>query len=163
MAITLGTAPPDFDDWNGLLTLLQQAFAYMAPRIDPPSSLNRLDADGLRHKAQRETLIIARDGPQLLGCAFVELRVDCAYVGKVAVAESARGLGIGRRLIAAAEQLARDHRRPCLELQTRIELVDNHRTFAALGFSQVAATAHPGYDRPTSITMRKALPPDQPA
>ncbi|TIN07524.1 MAG: GNAT family N-acetyltransferase, partial [Mesorhizobium sp.] len=29
--------------------------------------------------------------------------------------------------------------------------------FARLGFHETARTAHSGYDRPTSITMRKVL------
>ncbi|MFN7434077.1 MAG: N-acetyltransferase, partial [Betaproteobacteria bacterium] len=45
--------------------------------------------------------------------------------------------------------------RTALELQTRIELTENHATFAALGFAKVAETAHPGYARPTSITLRR--------
>lgn len=36
-------------------------------------------------------------------------------------------------------------------------LVENHEAFAALGFAKVAQSAHPGFDRPTSITMRKPV------
>ena len=46
---------------------------------------------------------------------------------------------------------------PVLELQTRVELTENHATFRALGFVEVARTAHPGYDRPTSITFRRPV------
>jgi phosphinothricin acetyltransferase len=44
-----------------------------------------------------------------------------------------------------------------LELQTRVELIENHKTFGALGFEKVAETAHPGYSRPTSITMQRSI------
>jgi ribosomal protein S18 acetylase RimI-like enzyme len=80
------------------------------------------------------------------------------YVGKFAVAPGAQGRGIGRQLMHAAESFARDRGLATIELETRIELVENHATFAALGFRKVAEKAHPGYDRPTSITMRKPLP-----
>lgn len=156
--MTIYTAPTDFQAWSALLALLQDAFAYMDARIDPPSSLRGMTADDLRRKAQTETLILALEGTQLLGCAFAGLRPDCVYVGKVAVAEHARGRGIARALFDAAGQWARQHQRASLELQTRIELIENHRTFAALGFEKVAETAHPGYDRPTSLTMRRAVP-----
>ena len=43
------------------------------------------------------------------------------------------------------------------ELDTRIELTENHATFAALGFTKIAERAHDGYERPTFITMRKTL------
>jgi hypothetical protein len=46
-----------------------------------------------------------------------------------------------------------------LELQTRVELEENHAAFRAMGFAEAGRTAHPGYDRPTSITFRKDLPP----
>ncbi|RUY90914.1 GNAT family N-acetyltransferase, partial [Mesorhizobium sp. M7A.F.Ca.CA.003.01.2.1] len=39
-----------------------------------------------------------------------------------------------------------------------IELTANHAAFARLGFRETGRTAHDGYARPTSITMRKALP-----
>ena len=44
-----------------------------------------------------------------------------------------------------------------LELQSRIELLENHAAFTAMGFVKTAETAHPGYDRPTTFTFRKAL------
>jgi hypothetical protein len=59
--------------------------------------------------------------------------------------------------MAAAEDIARQNQRQFLELQTRVELIENHKTFAALGFEKVAEAAHPGYDRPTSIVMRKRV------
>jgi GNAT superfamily N-acetyltransferase len=151
-------APIDFNDWTSLLQLLQSAFAYMSGRIDPPSSLHRLDVAGLQSKARQESLIIATRGDDLVGCAFAEVRHDCVYVGKVAVAAPYRGQGIARRMLAVAEAIARRRGLQALELQTRVELVENHRTFAALGFTQAGETAHPGYNRPTSITMRKQIP-----
>jgi len=57
----------------------------------------------------------------------------------------------------AAEALAVRSGHAALELNTRIELVENHRTFAALGFIKVAEHAHPGYRRPTFIAMQKPL------
>jgi GNAT superfamily N-acetyltransferase len=111
----------------------------------------------VKAKAAEETLILATEGQNLIGCAFAALGDDRVYVGKIAVAQSARGKGVARAMLTAAEVLARKHGRRFLELQTRIELVENHATFGALGFEKVAETAHPGYNRPTSITMRKRV------
>ena len=58
---------------------------------------------------------------------------------------------------AGGRTLALDRGKPALELQTRIELTGNHAVFARLGFHETERTAHAGYARPTSITMRKAL------
>jgi hypothetical protein len=57
----------------------------------------------------------------------------------------------------AVEDLARERGKDAIELQTRIELTTNHAAFARLGFRESGRTAHEGYDRPTSITMRKVL------
>jgi len=51
----------------------------------------------------------------------------------------------------------RDLGRTDVTPETRIELVENHATFAALGFHIADKTAHPGYDRATSITMTRPL------
>src|SRR3546814_11617846 len=62
--------PADFDDWTGLLALLRESFAYMEGRIDPLSSLHRLDASTLAVKAMEEELVLAYvDGP-LAGFLF---------------------------------------------------------------------------------------------
>lgn len=157
-APALEVRPTDgFDDWRALLALLHRAFAFMEGRIDPPSSLHRLTAAGLAAKAATERCFLAlRDG-RLAGCIFCKPCADCLYIGKLAVEPSLHGQGIGRALVAAAEDEARARGLPALELQTRIELVENHAAFARMGFVKTGESAHAGYDQPTSITMRKTL------
>ena len=41
-AIIIRPAPRDFSDWGYVRLLILDAFAYMGPRIDPPSSALRL-------------------------------------------------------------------------------------------------------------------------
>lgn len=150
-------AAPHFQRWPELLALLHAAFAFQHGRIDPPSSLHRLDAAALAAKVGEETLLLALAGEQLLGCIFTRPMATALYVGKFAVVPQAQGQGIGRRLMDAVERLALEAGLAAIELETRIELVENHATFRALGFQKVAEKSHPGYDRPTSITMRKLL------
>jgi GNAT superfamily N-acetyltransferase len=159
MNVTIMRASKQFEDWTGLLTLLQQAFAYQTGRIDPPSSLNKLDAPGLASKAQEENLFLALEGDQVIGCLFARCKPEAVYVGKFAVSPGRQKQGVGRGLMEAAEDLARRVGRNVLEVETRIELVENHETFTALGFTKVAEHSHPGYDRPTYVLMRKTLPP----
>lgn len=149
------TAPSGFERWDSLLTLLTRSFAFMADRIGPPSSMNRLDLAGLQSKALEETFIVGLiDGEPL---AFAKASPPALYVGKVAVDTQLRGQGVARRLFGAAEALARAADLDYLELQTRVELVENHQAFAALGFEKCGESAHAGYHRPTSITMRKRV------
>ena len=149
--------PHDFNDWTGLLALILRAFAYMDGRIDPPSSALALTPESLEHRATTETMLLAYEADRLVGCAFLADRGDHFYLGKLAVEPDCHGRGIGKALMQAAEGHAMAAGKSAIELQTRIELVENHRMFERLGFREIAQTAHPGYKRHTSLTMRKAL------
>lgn len=149
--------PDDFDRWADLLALIVRSFAYMDGVIDPPSSAHQLTPELLRAKAKDETCFIGELDGRLVGCIFVAERYQSFYVGKLAVDETVRGLGIGKALMQLAERHAIAHGKPVLELQTRIELAANHVTFARMGFVEFERTAHAGFDRPTSITLRKVL------
>ncbi|MGH6809290.1 MAG: GNAT family N-acetyltransferase [Ensifer adhaerens] len=146
-----------FDRYDELLALILNAFAYMDGRIDPPSSAHALTIEGLKEKAATEIGFVVADGPVLVGCIFCRPEIDCLYIGKLAVAAAHQGKGVGRRLLASAEEAARNRHLPALRLQTRIELIENHRTFAAWGFIETGRTAHPGFTRPTTVEMRKTL------
>lgn len=146
-----------FDRYDELLALILNAFAYMDGRIDPPSSALALTSEGLKEKASAEIGFVVTDGLVLVGCIFCKPEIDCLYVGKLAVAAAYQGKGVGRLLLASAEEAARSRRLPALRLQTRIELIENHLMFAAWGFVETGRTAHPGFTRPTTVEMRKTL------
>lgn len=143
-------------EWPAILALLHQAFAEMDGRIDPPSSLHDLTPAGLTRQATLGEIWVIGTPP--VACLFLTPRPGALYLGKLAVAASHRGTGLARQLLALAETRARALHLPALELQTRIELTRNHANFRALGFTETGRTAHPGYDRPTSITFRRPLP-----
>ena len=145
---------PTTVDWTALLALEQAAFAFMDGRIDPPSSLNEMTPADFAQKAAAETLITAILDGALVGCIFCKPREGWLYVSKMAVAPHLQGRGIGRRLVDVAKRLAIEQQLLGLELETRIELTENHETFARLGFTKVAELSHPGYTRVTSIQMR---------
>lgn len=149
----IARAPAD-TDWAALLCLLHRAFAYMDGRIDPPSSLHKLTAEGLANKARIETCLVAITGDRILGCAFCQLHRDHLYLGKLAVDPVHQGNGIGRLLMNEAKAEARAFAKPAILLETRIELLENHAAFERMGFAKTGETCHPGYPRPTSITMR---------
>jgi ribosomal protein S18 acetylase RimI-like enzyme len=142
----------DHQQGRAVLALLQLAFAYMDTRINPPSSL---------HGMTVETLFAAGEvwaiGAPPVACVVLSPRDDALYLGKLAVAPDARGRGHARALIAQAALRARSLGLRALTLQTRVELVENHATFRALGFVETARSAHPGFDRDTTITFRRML------
>jgi len=147
------------DDLSPVLALLNRAFAYMDGRIDPPSSLTRMTLDDLRSDAAgKELWVIIGEDDAPLACVILTPKPDHLYIGKLAVDASARGQGLSRILINHAEDRARALGVKELQLQTRVELTDNHATFQRMGFTQIGATAHEGYDRPTSLTFARPVP-----
>lgn len=147
---------PD-EDMGPVHALLTMAFAYMEGRIDPPSSLGRMGVEALRQAAADAELWVIEGEAGPLACMILTPQADTLYLGKLAVAHAARGQGLARALIALSLDRARALGLATVSLQTRVELLENHATFAALGFEMTGATAHPGYDRPTSVSFRRAV------
>lgn len=157
MTIEIRRVDQSFDRHGDLLELILRAFAYMDGRIDPPSSAHRLTPVLLKEKAQQEIAFIAQDGGRLAGCIFLKPERDALYIGKLAVDPAMQSRGIGRLLLARAEATARLHGLKALRLETRIELIENHRVFSGWGFRKTAENRHAGFDRTTSIEMRRDL------
>ena len=143
-------------DLPDVLALIRSSFAYMDGRIDPPSSMHRMTLASLGETCRKSELWVMGTPPH--ACVILTPRTDCLYVGKLAVAPQARKQGCARQLITLATGRARALSLPALELETRVELVENHAAFARMGFIRTDETAHPGYDRPTGITMRLDVP-----
>ncbi|MDF2365881.1 GNAT family N-acetyltransferase [Sneathiella sp.] len=155
--ITVAVKEEGFHEWQALLTLLFDAFAYMETRIDPPSSLGHLNEETVVQKAAEETLLLAREEGKLIGCCFLKDMGEKIYLGKLAVNPKAQQSGIGLALVNAAIDLCRAEGKKLIELQSRVELTEVHDFFRRCGFRQTGTTAHKGYDRPTSITMQLEL------
>ncbi len=149
--------PSRFDDWTGLLSLLNKSFAFMEGRIDPRSSLLRMTVDDLQDKARQEDLFLVLRHGAPVACLFGQPKGDHYYIGKLAVDAAARQTGLARALVDAAAQEAVRRGARGLELQTRVELRENHRAFRAMGFKLVGASAHDGYEKATSFIFRRSL------
>ncbi len=149
MQPTLATDPYD---WPALLALISRAFASMEGRIDPPSSLNRLTPQGLALSGEVWVL-----GQPAVACMVLKPVDGALYLGKLAVEPALQGRGLGRQMVARAEERAREMRFDRLELETRVELSENHRFYLSLGFTEVSRSAHPGFDRPTSVRYAKRV------
>ena len=145
------------EDFTALHALLLGSFAYMEGRIDPPSSLTRMTPATLASDAADREIWVIDEPARPIACVILTPNPTTLYLGKLAVAPSHRGSGFARRLIGLAEARAHALDLPSITLQTRIELVENHAAFRALGFDETGKTAHPGFDRPTSVTFTRTL------
>ena len=148
---------PDYPQWPAVLRLILDAFAFMEACIDPPSSAHHLTVAVMAAQAATGAVWVIEDSATPVARLFAKPMGGALYLTKLAVATSHRGQGLARRLIATAQAEARARNLARLELQTRIELTENHTAFARLGFTKTAESAHPGYGRPTSITMSRAI------
>ena len=142
---------PDSPEMVNAFDVMRDAFAGMEGRIDPPSSLTSMTVDDLRTPMSEVWVI----GQPVAGTVVLTPKPSVLYVGKLAVRD--RRTGLGRRLMGVAEARARELGKGWLELESRVELIEVHAVFKALGFREVMRTTHAGYAQPTSITFRKAL------
>ena len=140
-----------------VLRLIQTSFAYMTGRIDPPSSMHQLTVSALAQMAKDSSVLAL--GDPVAACLVAKPLPHALYLGKIAIASDLRGRGVLRALLGRSEELARSLSLSRLELQVRIELVENQNIFGKCGFVETARNAHPGYDRATEIIMQKLLKP----
>ena len=134
----------------------------MEGRIDPPSSFTRMAPEDVATRCGIEDLVIARHGDRVVGCLFAERQGMTYQLGKIAVARHLRQRGIARAMVEAAADRATAIGLEALELQSRIELTENHAAFYSMGFHQSGTFTHPGYDEPTSLVFTRPLPPRGP-
>ena len=144
-----------YEQLPDVLRLIQRSFAYMDSRIDPPSSMHRLDLPSVVQRFSQNEVYVIGDQPE--ACMFVQTKGKALYLGKTAVRTDLRGSGRFAALIEKAENLARSQNLEHLEIETRIELTKVHAAFERHGFVETAKGAHNGYDHPTFLVMKKPI------
>lgn len=141
-----------------LAATIAASFAQYRGKLVPESGAFRETAEGIAAEFARGAgAIVAERNGEMLGCVLVEETEGDLYFGRLSVRPSARGQGLARRLIEAVEAEARRRGLAGVRLGVRIVLTENQRLFASLGYRETSREAHPGFDRPTSINMRKPL------
>jgi ribosomal protein S18 acetylase RimI-like enzyme len=145
-------------DAAAIAATIASSFAQYRGVLVPESGAFRETADGIAAEMGKGAgAIVAERNGEMVGCVLVEEMEGDLYFGRLSVLPSSRGLGLAQRLIEAVETEA--HRRGLagVRLGVRIVLTDNQRLFQALGYRETSREAHPGFDHPTSINMRKPL------
>jgi GNAT superfamily N-acetyltransferase len=69
---------------------------------------DRTDPEVVRSLMEKGKFLLAEDGPILSGCVYVELRGRRGYLGMLSVDPARQKTGLGRQLMAAAENYFRD-------------------------------------------------------
>jgi len=92
---------------------------------------------------RREVCFIAERAGEVLGSAFVVRKDEAtAKLRLVYVEEAARGSGLGRRLVEACMQFARDAGYARMTLWTNDVLVPARQLYQSLGFEKTASAPH---------------------
>jgi ribosomal protein S18 acetylase RimI-like enzyme len=143
-------------DWPALMSLIQIAFSGMNGRIDPPSSMHALTPGAIAAQATEGEVWVIGTPP--VACVFLTPQPDSLYLHKLAVDPAHHRQGHARALIATAADRARALDLPAVTLSTRVELLENHAVFRRIGFIETGRSAHPGFDRPTTIHFTLPLP-----
>ena len=150
--------PATTADAAALAATIAAAFAQYRGKLVPESSAFRETPEAIGDQlANGSGAIVAERNGTMVGCVMTELLEGDLYFGRLAVLPAARGSGLARRLIEAVEADARARDLPGVRLGVRIALPRNQKLFVSLGYREISREAHPGFDRPTSINMRKAL------
>ena len=94
----------DESDSKDLLNLINDAFAvevffHIGTRLDPGR---------IQSHFQKGRFLVAESDGSLVGCVYVELHGDEGYLGLLSVDPQLQKSGLGRRLVAAAEEFARE-------------------------------------------------------
>jgi N-acetylglutamate synthase-like GNAT family acetyltransferase len=146
-------------DLRALETLINGAFEVERFfKLEP-----RLDAEHTRQYFRDGRFLLAEDHAGLAGCVFVELHDKCAYLGLLSVDPSRQKTGLGRRLVAAAEEFAREmgaHRMELTVVNLRTELPPYYRKlgYAEIGEEPIPAEWARRINRPSHfIRMAKSL------
>jgi DNA-binding MarR family transcriptional regulator/GNAT superfamily N-acetyltransferase len=120
---------------------LQQYFAELDRRFEggfDPARSNAPDVDVLRPPAG--VLLIASLHGQAIGCGALRFhRGAPPDIKRMWVAESARGLGLGRRLLGALERLAAERGAPVVRLETNKTLTEAIALYRSAGYVEIDA------------------------
>jgi DNA-binding MarR family transcriptional regulator/GNAT superfamily N-acetyltransferase len=111
--------------------------------FDPSLSLSA-DADELT--PPKGALIVARLHGKPVGCVALKFHKKApAELKRMWVCSSARGIGVGRRLLAEAEKRARRAKAPSIRLETNRSLREAISLYRQSGYAEVAAFSAEAY------------------
>ena len=91
-------------DLGSILTLINTAFEV--ERFF--KNRDRLTAEDLESHFKAGTFLVSEEDHRITGCIYVKRGGERAYFGLLSVNPSRQKSGIGRRLVAAAEEFARE-------------------------------------------------------
>jgi GNAT superfamily N-acetyltransferase len=148
------------EDAERLVRLINAAFLVERIAFDG----DRIDLEGVHGLMDKGMFLVAEENnsPVIMGCVYVELRGEHSYLGLLSVAPELQGKGLGRQLVAAAEEYSRRPGCRAMDLQIISPRAGDLRPFyERLGYVETGIAPFPR-DVPTKvpchyIVMAKSL------
>jgi len=132
------------DEVDAIQGLVRGAYAIYIPRIGQEPAPTRADYEALVHDG---AVTVAVERSTILGVLVLRLHSDELLLENVAVAPAAQRGGVGRALIAFAEQRARELNLRKVTLYTNAQMTENLALYRRLGYAEVGRRREDGFDR----------------
>lgn len=138
-------------DLSAVEALVKAAYTPYVARIgrEPGPML-----DDYRALIAQGVVRLATEADAVLGLLVVLPDVDALLLDNIAVAPDAQGRGVGRRLLAVAEDIARARGYRAIKLYTNEMMTENIAIYTRLGYVETHRVEEKGFRR---VYMRKAL------
>jgi ribosomal protein S18 acetylase RimI-like enzyme len=138
-------------DIPAIVDIVDRAYRHYIVRIGkPPGPM----LDDYAARVSEDAVWVLQDGPAIAGILVLLSAPEYLLLDNIAIAPERQGRGLGRRLLAFAEDeaLRRGYRE--IRLYTHQTMVENQRLYASIGYEETGRGAEAGYDR---VFMRKQL------
>ncbi len=141
-------------DADGVARLINAAFVVEKIAFDG----DRTNPEGVRALMDAGKFLLAEeDTLGLVGCVYVELRGERSYLGLLSVAPELQGKGLGRQLVAAAEEYSGKEGCRAMELQIISPRADSLLPFyERLGYAKTGTAPFPA-EVPTKVPSHYIL------
>lgn len=145
-------------DFDTVMRLINAAFAIeLSFKVR-----DRVNRPELEEYFRKGDFLLSEENGRSTGCVFVERTGERAYLGLLSVDPSLQKQGLGRRLVAAAEEFARElgaHHMDLTVVNIRLELL---AIYEKLGYRATGTEPFPPAQLPTTqpchlIRMSKEL------
>lgn len=143
--------PARNEDADGIRAVVAAAYEHYIERMGkPPGPM----LDDYERVVREHRVRVAVEGDAIIGVAVLIESDDGILLDNVAVSPDHQGRGLGRLLIEAAEEEARDLGYGSIELYTHELMTENIALYTRMGYREFARRTVKGYDR---VYMRKPL------
>ena len=126
-------------DADALTQLINAAFVVERPFIGG----DRVDREGVLQYLGTGQFLLLEESNALVGCVYLENQTDRMYLGLLSIEPSQQGKGLGRKLMAEAEEYARNSGCLAMDLRTISPRTDIQPFYEHLGYTVTGISPMP--------------------